>query len=86
MVIKLRAELLDDSTGDVRPVLGYQREEIVYLPITNADLSDPEKFDQALAIVTEEAGTTLLDWLDQAKDVIGKQAARLAQIHDRPDG
>lgn len=76
MIVKVQAELMD---ADV-PVLGYRREEVVYLDLPDGvSIDDSAKHALAYHAAIEEAGIQLLDFLAEAERSLGKQSARLSK-------
>ena len=76
MIVKVQAELLD---GDL-PLLGYRREEVVYLDLPDGiGPDDRAKHAIAYHAAIEEAGIQLLDFLAEAERSVGKQSARLSK-------
>lgn len=76
MILRVLAELVDDGDPQSRPIIGFNREEVVYADYEGAE--DDREVAKRYGAEMEAAGTQLLDWLEEAKEKVGKQAARLS--------
>ncbi len=70
MKLRVEASFVDEQTG--QPIFGYLREKVV---IFDDETDSPQ-----------EIGTTLLDWLDEAKADVGKQTAAAQRNFDETEG